>query len=385
MNAKNKVLAATLVGPEQLDTLEYEYTPPAQDAVTLKVEMAGICGTDKHTFQGYVQQYGDRPLQYPIIPGHETVGRILEIGPRDKPLCDYYGERLYPDDRVVVAANLKCGRCYYCIHGFPYYYCLHTLDYGNLLNAAKPPYLFGGWSQIMYLLPGTFLFKVHDDIPNELAVLTEPMAVTASLDRAKQFSALSTEGFRFGDTVVVQGVGPIGVLHIAKARMLGAGRIIAVDSAEYRLKFASRLGADETLNVSTTTTEDRLERIRELTKGLGADVVVECAGVAEAIPEGLDMLRIGGVYLEVGNFADLGECTINPHRQLLARNVRLIGISGDELTSYGPSMNALYEWSQWLPLMEIVSDQFPLQQAKKAMSLALSNEAMKVVLTPASA
>jgi L-iditol 2-dehydrogenase len=97
------------------------------------------------------------------------------------------------------------------------------------------------------------------------------------------------------------------------------------------------------------------------------------------------MLRIGGVYLEVGNFADLGECTINPHRQLLARNVRLIGISGDELTSYGPSMNALYEWSQWLPLMEIVSDQFPLQQAKKAMSLALSNEAMKVVLTPASA
>ncbi|PYY12742.1 MAG: sorbitol dehydrogenase, partial [Acidobacteria bacterium] len=116
------------------------------------------------------------------------------------------------------------------------------------------------------------------------------MAVTVGLDRAKQVSAFPNESFRFDDTVVVLGVGPLGMCFLTKARMLGAGTIIAVDLSDYRLNFAKRLGADHALNAAHTTLSERLTAVRDLTHGRGADVVVECAGVPAAIPEALDML-----------------------------------------------------------------------------------------------
>src|SRR5881396_2653235 len=105
------------------------------------------------------------------------------------------------------------------------------------------------------------------------------MAVSVGLDRAKQFSAVPSEAFLFDDTVVVLGVGPLGMCFLMKARMLGAGTIVAVDLSDFRLDFAKRLGADCIINAGKTTLGERLEIIRDLTHGRGADVVVECAGV----------------------------------------------------------------------------------------------------------
>ena len=119
---------------------------------------------------------------------------------------DFDGEPLRVGDRVVPAANITCGHCYYCKGDFPYYMCEHLEDYGNSLSAVRPPHLFGGWSEYMYILPGTYLYRVPDDLPSHIAVLTEVMAVTAGLDKAKEFSS-PTEGLRFGDTVAIQGVG----------------------------------------------------------------------------------------------------------------------------------------------------------------------------------
>ena len=119
------------------------------------MEMSGICGTDKHTFQGYVTQYGDRTLEFPIIQGHENVGTIAAIG----------GDGKYTRLRRRSAACWRsrggrsqccCGECYYCRHDFPYYCCEKTTDYGNNLSAKYAPYLFGGWSQYMYIVPGSF-------------------------------------------------------------------------------------------------------------------------------------------------------------------------------------------------------------------------------------
>ena len=132
----------------------------------------GICGTDKHTFQGFTTQYGARKLEFPLIQGHENVGTVAAIGGNGK-FTDFEGIPLKVGDRVVVGANVSCGKCYYCRHDFPYCCCENTLDYGNLLSAKNPPYLFGGWSQYMYIIPGSFLVKVPDDLPSEVAVLTE--------------------------------------------------------------------------------------------------------------------------------------------------------------------------------------------------------------------
>jgi L-iditol 2-dehydrogenase len=347
------------------------------------MELSGICGTDKHSFTGFAKQYSgtdhERSLPFPIIPGHENVGRIAAIGRRETPLSDFTGRPLAEGDRVVLGANLACGDCYYCRHGFAYYYCARMEDYGNSLSAAKPPHLFGGWAEYLYALPGSFLFKVPDDLPSEIAVLTEIMAVTASLDKAKQFSTVATEGFRFGDTVVVQGVGPLGLCHVMKARMLGAGNVVAIDRSSFRLKMALDLGADCALNLAETDAKSRLQAVRDLTQGRGADVVVECAGVPQAVPEGLDLLRPGGFFLEVGNFSDLGVASINPHL-ICAKNLRIIGIGGEAITSYAPSLDLLNRYRRHYPLDQIVTHRYPIDQAEAALRQSMADDSMKVVI-----
>jgi threonine dehydrogenase-like Zn-dependent dehydrogenase len=375
------VLAATLVKPGKYEIREYPLPEPAAGCVLIRMEMSGICGTDKHTFQGYTTQYGGRALEFPIIQGHENVGTIAAIGGNGK-YADFEGVALREGDRVVVGANVACGECYYCRHDFPYYCCEKMTDYGNNLSAKNPPYIFGGWSQYLYVVPGSFLVKVPDDLPSEVAVLTEIFAVSVGLDRAKQMSSFPNESFRFDDTVVVLGVGPLGMCFLMKARMLGAGTIIAVDKSEYRLNFAKRLGADFAVNVGTMSKEERLQMVKDLTHGRGADMVIECAGVPPAVPEALDMLRVGGLLVEAGNFSDLGEVPISPHRHICAKNARILGVGGEEPAAYGPSMRQMARYMKNYPLREFVTHRYGLRDVDAAMKKSVEAESMKVVLEP---
>lgn len=375
------VLAATLVKPGKYEIREYPRPEPVAGCVLIRMEMSGICGTDKHTFQGYTAQYGGRQLEFPIIQGHENVGTIAAIG-GDGKYADFEGVALREGDRVVVGANVACGECYYCRHDFPYYCCEKMTDYGNNLSAKNPPHLFGGWSQYLYVVPGSFLVKVPDDLPSEVAVLTEVFAVSVGLDRAKQMSAFPNESFRFDDTVVVLGVGPLGMCFLMKARMLGAGTIIAVDKSEYRLNFAKRLGADFAVNVGSTSKEERLQIVKDLTHGRGADMVIECAGVPQAVPEALEMLRVGGLLVEAGNFSDLGEVPISPHRHICAKNVRILGVGGEEPAAYGPGMRQMARYMKNYPLREFVTHRFGLRDVDAAMNKSVEAESMKVVMEP---
>jgi threonine dehydrogenase-like Zn-dependent dehydrogenase len=377
----NSVLAATLVEPGRYELREYPLPEPAPGCVLVKMELSGICGTDKHTFQGYTTQYGARKLEFPLIQGHENVGTVAAIG-GDGKYKDFESIPLKVGDRVVVGANVACGECYYCRHDFPYCCCENALDYGNLLNAKNPPHLFGGWSQYMYIIPGSFLVKVPDDLPSEIAVLTEIFAVSVGLDRAKQMSAFPNESFRFDDTVVVLGVGPLGMCFLMKARMLGAGTIIAVDLSDFRLNFAKRLGADHVVNAGKTSKAERLQLVKDLTHGRGADMVIECAGVPSAVPEGLEMLRVSGLLVEAGNFSDLGEIPISPHKHLCAKNVRILGVSGEEPAAYGPGMRQMARYLKHYPLQEFVTHKFALKDVCAAVNKSIEPESMKVVLDP---
>jgi threonine dehydrogenase-like Zn-dependent dehydrogenase len=379
--AASGVLAATLVKPGKYEIREYPLPEPAAGCVLIRMEMSGICGTDKHTFQGYTAQYGGRQLEFPIIQGHENVGTIAAIG-GDGKYADFEGVALREGDRVVVGANVACGDCYYCRHDFPYYCCEKTTDYGNNLSAKNPPHLFGGWSQYMYVVPGSFLVKVPDDLPSEVAVLTEIFAVSVGLDRAKQMSAFPNESFRFDDTVVVLGVGPLGMCFLMKARMLGAGTIVAMDKSEYRLNFAKRLGADFAVNVATMSKAERQRMVKDLTHGRGADMVIECAGVPETVPEALDLLRVGGLLVEAGNFSDLGEVPISPHRHICAKNARILGVGGEEPAAYGPSMRQMARYMKNYPLREFVTHRYGLRDVDAAMKKSVEAESMKVVLEP---
>ena len=233
----------------------------------------------------------------------------------------------------------------------------------------------------MYLLPGTPLFRVPDGLPDEIAALTEVMAVTHGFDRARMLNA-GWGGSAFGESVAVVGVGPLGFCHLVKARLLGCGKLIAVDRLESRLELARSFGATLTINASSTTESERVELIRQHTH-TGADIVIDCTGVAQSFPECLHLVRYGGTVVEAGTFVDMGPVSINPNADICTKNVSVIGVGGETATSYLPAMNLLARNLDRLPLTDIVTHKMPLERATEAIELSQRDGTMKVLMDPA--
>ncbi len=378
--------AAVMVRPGKIEIQEFPFPELEEGAVLLKVEICGICGTDKHTWCGETIQYAGTEAEsdtpFPIIPGHEVVGIIAEVNDRKRPRLDFNGEPLREGDRVALCPDVVCGECYHCRHTFAFPWCDNLRGYGNAFTSIEPPHLFGGWAETVYILPSAFLYKVPDDLPLRTAVMVELMAVSYNLDKTKEFFTLSGEGFATGDLVVIQGAGPMGICHIIKARVMGAGEIVATDLSNYRLELAREFGADHTLNVNLTTEEERIEFVRSRAQGRGADIVVDCAGVAKVVPEGLEMLRRGGIYVEAGNFVETGEVALSPHRHFCAKNVRLIGMTNHPFTGYTPSMRLMQRYAERFPFQKFVTHEYPLVDTEQALLKSMERDCMKVVVVP---
>ena len=373
-----------MTAPGHLEVRRFPLPDPERGAVLMKVTYSGICGTDKHTFRGESKQYAgtdhERDIIYPLICGHENVGVIEAIGGADS-IPDSEGRPLRRGDRIVPAANVPCGHCVFCLNDYPYYFCENLQDYGNSLHAGIAPHLFGGWSEFMYLLPGTPLFRVPDGLPDEVASLTEVMAVTHGFDRARMLNA-GWGGSAFGESVAVVGVGPLGFCHLVKARLLGSGKLIAIDRLESRLDLARRFGATLTINASKTTEKDRIDLVREHTH-TGADIVIDCTGVAQSFPECLHLVRYGGTVVEAGTFVDMGPVAINPNVDICTKNVSVIGVGGETATSYLPAMTLMARNLDRLPLTEMITHRMPLERATEAVELSQRDGTMKVLMDPA--
>ena len=373
-----------MTAPGHLEVRRFPLPDPERGAVLMKVTYSGICGTDKHTFRGESKQYAgtdhERDIIYPLICGHENVGVIEAIGGADS-IPDSEGRPLRRGDRIVPAANVPCGHCIFCLNDYPYYFCENLQDYGNSLHAGIAPHLFGGWSEFMYLLPGTPLFRVPDGLPDEVAALTEVMAVTHGFDRARMLNA-GWGGSAFGESVAVVGVGPLGFCHLVKARLLGSGKLIAIDRLESRLDLARRFGATLTINASKTTEKDRIDLVREHTH-TGADIVIDCTGVAQSFPECLHLVRYGGTVVEAGTFVDMGPVAINPNADICPKNVSVIGVGGETATSYLPAMTLMARNLDRLPLTEMITHRMPLERATEAVELSQRDGTMKVLMDPA--
>ncbi|MEN3283542.1 MAG: hypothetical protein V7607_4682 [Solirubrobacteraceae bacterium] len=378
------VRAAVVHGPGRFSVERFPEPDPGPGAVVLRIAFSGICGTDKHTWRGESVQYAgtdhERDAAYPLICGHENVGMIAAIGPGDPPL-DEDGSPFRVGDRVVPVPNVTCGRCRFCLGDYPYYLCTALQDYGNSMSCAQPPHLFGGWAELMYLLPGTRLFRVPDELPDELAALTEVLAVTHGLDTA-QLLASAGGGFRFGDTVLVIGAGPLGLLHLAKADLLGAGRLMAIDVLPERLEVARAFGADVLVDASACSREERLGRVREATGGLGADVVVVTSGRAETFSEALELARPGGTVIEAGAFVDLGPVPVDPNRHVCARGLTILGIGGEVLGQYGPSLRMLARHRERMPFDALITGRVALEDVGEALEVAQTGAATKILVAP---
>jgi threonine dehydrogenase-like Zn-dependent dehydrogenase len=384
---QNSVNAAVMTAPGKFEVRRYPYPEVDDFSLVIELEMCGICGTDKHTFRGETVQYAGTPAEshtpFPIIPGHEIVGKVAEIGKTATHSLEYGGQRLKIGDRVVMCPDILCGKCWYCRNTFGFPLCEKIRGYGNAFCCDEGPHLMGGWADYIYVRRDAYVFKVPDDMDSRIAVMSELMACTYNLDKTKEHYTMGGEGFGSGANVVVQGIGPLGLMHVLKSHILGAGKIIAVDRSHLRLQFAKDFGADHTISLEGTTQAERVAAVRELTEGRGADVIVECTGVAEAIPEGLEMARRGGTYVVAGVFADVGDVAINPHRHMLANQIRLMGMTNHPPTGYVNSMRLLNRFKKTFPLDQFVTHAYPVNEVDEAMATAFDiDHCMKVVLTP---
>lgn len=243
--------------------------------VKCRVRAVTICGTDAHLLRG--DYPGFWPPGYPFIPGHEWAGEIVELGPGSELLGWKVG------DRVAGTSHDACGYCQKCVEG-RYNLCenygvagLHH-QYGHNYQGAFAEFVVHG-AKSVFPLPAALSF--------DEGALLDPASIA--------LHTANRGGSRPGDTVVVFGPGPVGLLAADCARVRGAGRVIVVGRGS-RLAKAAQMGSD----VVDYPSEDPVTAIREATGGLGADVVLECAGVPQSIQWSLEVLRKGGRVAVVG-------------------------------------------------------------------------------------
>jgi threonine dehydrogenase-like Zn-dependent dehydrogenase len=379
-----EVKAVAMTAPGKMEIRTYPYPRLDHDSAILKVEMTGVCGTDKHIFKGEAGFIRGKPI-FPYIGGHEVIGTITEIGGNAARTMDFDGQPLQPGDRVALAVEVNCGTCWYCRHHYNNTTCENqVMAYGIHPNADTAPYLRGGFAEYMYILPGTSLFKIPEGLPTDVAVFVEEMAVAYhSLARATQPFAPVKEGFGPGDSIAVLGNGPLGLLHGIMAGIHGAGLSIATDLADLRLAKAKELYADVVINASRTPVETRIQQVRELTEGVGPDLVIESAGEPEVFLEALEMVRKGGTVIEVGNWVDTGKTVpLNVMKHIASKNVHIYSVFHCG-SNWRPILKILQKQRENYPFASLISHRLDLDELATRMKIVTNpNESIKVEVVP---
>ena len=334
---------------------EYDVPEPQPGAVLLRMTQAGICGSDLHTWRGdQTQEHLPLPDTGRVM-GHEGTGVIEYLG--DGITSDYYGTEVKEGDRVVYAAVFPCYHCHMCLRGNTNW-CVNR----QYPAAGIWPYFTGTYGDFLYLPPRHPFFRVPDELPDSILgpVNCAMGTVTTGLERA---------GMGHGQSVVIMGAGGLGIHATAMAKERGADRVIVLDRLENRLELAEEFGADDTINIEEfNTPETRVRRVRELTRGRGADVVMELVGRADLLKEGIDMLSNGGTFVEIGDIVRGQEVSIDPSKLLQGKNI--VGS-----LMYRPSLlpellDFLVRNQDRLPFDKLVSHTFPLADVNEAFAAA---------------
>lgn len=353
--------------PGRLAFERFKLPAPAEGDLVLQTELSGVCGSDLHLFHGWFK----RGL---IVPGHEFVGRVVEIGGE---MLDAEGRPLKVDDLVVPESQVPCRRCRFCRGlGSRYdkvvdYSACESFFFFGSKPIGDPPSVIGGWSDYVQVPGNALLHKIEDDLaPLEAIVLLEPLSVAVK--------AVAKAGVVPGDTVVVQGPGVIGLCTVVAARVAGASKImlIGTEKAEARLRAGEMLGADLTVNLQR---DNPFEILYNATSGSLADRVIDASGAKQAFQQGLDMTGRTGVYVNIGGFRPEDEVTLRPDR--LKRDKIDIRFSHMGTNAYGPAWSIIR--SRRFPLEKLVTHYFPLEEAERALQALEGREGdpIKVVLT----
>ena len=346
-----------------------EFPLPAIEpgAALIRTEMAGICGTDVHLWKGELK------INLPVILGHETVGRIEQL---DAGLDrDRNGESLAVGDRVTWTSTISCGKCFYCAEKKQPTRCPHRRAYGIGYRCDEQPHFMGGYAEFHYLRAGSHIFKIPADLSTESVIGAGCALITA-------IHGVERTGIDWQDIVVVQGAGPVGISALAVAKTAGASKIIVLGAPAARLEMAKRFGADHVINIDELKTpEARISAVKDLSRGYGADVVLECVGHPSAITEGMEMCRDGGKYLVLGHYCDAGPISFNPHL-ITRKQLHVFGSWSSEPRHLRAALDFLRTHKDQFPFDSMVTHRFPLDRANEALETTAKWISAKSVIVP---
>lgn len=262
--------SAVLVEPEQFKFQNRPKPSPGPDDVLVAIREVGICGSDVHYYEH--GRIGDYVVEDPLVLGHESAGEVVDVGENVT--------GLNVGDRVALEPGVPCRRCAHCKRG-DYHLC------EDVTFMATPPHD-GAFTEYVSW-PADFAYKLPENVSMAEGALCEPLSVGIHACRRGEVGT--------GDTVLITGAGPIGLLMLETARAAGATDILISDIVAEKLDFAAERGADLTIDV---TEEDLEDTVMEYTDGVGADVVMEASGATPSIESTLDAVRRGGTIVFVG-------------------------------------------------------------------------------------
>ncbi|MCW7944010.1 hypothetical protein AAW14_18710 [Streptomyces hygroscopicus] len=339
---------------------------PGDGEMLIDITYGGICGTDLHLQQGHL------PIPTPLTLGHEGLGTVRTLGPGAA--FDARGAQLAVGDTVMWASSISCGRCVPCRQYREPTLCEARRTYGVNRPLGEGSGLSGAWAEAILLHQGAVVVKLPQGV-DELAAMSlacaGPTLVHALYERRPVL---------LGETVIVQGSGPVGLAAAAFAHLAGAEKVILVGGPRPRLDLAARCGiGDHHIDIVDGEPGRALDRARELTPGgHGGDLVIECAGVPQAVAQGMTLARRGGSYLIVGQYTDNGDTMLNPH-QIVHRQLDIHGswaFSGAHLVEYVRLLPAL---SSRFDLRGLVVP-FPLADIRRATEAVANGTVIKAVL-----
>lgn len=355
---------ACLDGPKAVEIDEHPLPDPDPNALLTEVVRANVCGSEIHIWRGGHPHVNDGPL------GHEALCRVVERG--ENVGTDYAGRPVEEGDLVVPAYFATCHSCPRC-GGGEFRLCENAYEHWSQ-SADVHPHFHGTFATHYYVYPDQFFFTVPEDV-------SEVAAASANCALSQVLGGLDAVDAGLGDTVVVQGAGGLGLNAVAVANERGAETVV-IDGVEGRLELADRFGADHTVDLRThDTVERRVDRVRDLTDGRGADVAVEVAGVPEAFTEGVELLRPGGRYLEMGNVIPGHETEFDPGA-MTRKSIDVRSVMRYDPWDLRTALEFLRDVGDDYPFDAMFDADYPLDDVTEAIRVSDERDATRASIVP---
>ena len=357
---------AMLTALKKFEVKEFPIPEIGDDDILVKVEGCGICGTDVHEWRA--DPFG----LIPVVLGHEGTGEIVAMGKNIKE--DTQGNPVGIGDKIVTSVAI-CGECPMCkLHPELPNLCEGSKIQGLLPDKEKN-HLQGWFSTYMLIEKGATFFNVSDMTLDQRMLIELAAVATHAVRRG-----VDTGLMPLGATILIQGLGPVGLMMIAHLKTRGYRNIIAVDGTPMRLEMAKKFGASHTINFHDyKSIDEKVAYVKSITHGLGADFAFQCTGAPPAAAEVWKYVRRGGGLCEMGFFVNNGECSINPHFDICQKEITVVGSWTYGALEYPDTISFVKQCCEiGIPLTDLITHRYGLDEMNEAMETNVAQKGIKI-------